>query len=260
MGGHSLAFVDVMEALDAAYTLVWVDHGDQLTPDQLDMLATGDFEELWDSVDDWADTVRSAAVTEVLAEVLADLDYDESDLTEEELLDIHMTIFERDDSAPLRELVDASGFVACRVFLDADNIGGQVVEIDEVYDLLRQSGLDIEVSDHNSAVIGEVLSESVPEFTYLWPMVLFEARASALYEIVEGPVVVVDPYLFFGNIYAGSGWVGEDPLHATFTVDRQAIRSDRAAPGPSWTERIAQTYSGTYQCEIRRGESPCPEQ
>lgn len=238
------------------FTLVYVNYDDMLMDEQVNALIAGDFETLWESMDEWLSDAQHYSAREALDELVKDIvrDWNEDEDLADEFRDSdawHEAIFEvmeRDDSKVLDDLIRNTPDPMLRVQL-VDEDHAWTFEPIEPDALLSRVGLPLTKS--NMAEARRLLAESSPEYHVRMAYLIFTAD---LAEIADAPedaeIEVIDPYIWLCNPFMGDGWVNETPFSGSIRVKRSELRTDKGAFGYGWTE-VAGTYASAYEREIK---------
>jgi hypothetical protein len=259
--------------LSERYTLLYIDQGDRLSTDQCDALARQDWSALDDSFMEWesdAKTTGAESVAEdVVRDALRDVVADEDGFVSPSALDdalsefrytnewdtLREVIYERDDSNALRDLARNTPAILMRSLVVHEDDAWSFSDptpADIVSGFLSQleSGSVFPINEHNERVIRDTLVEVTPESSVVLGMIVYAVDPVDLVDITSTHVDVVNPYLYLGNPFAGTGFVSEEPLDATFRFERDDLRTDRDSFGYSWTE-IAGPVVSAFTAEIR---------
>jgi hypothetical protein len=254
----SSALADAMIAgLDEKYDLVYVDYRDQFSDDQVAALVRGDLETLWDKSSEWESNAREESITEILKQVGDDvirdwqIDDERQDLDEgdyEPLVDgffgteeyerVRDAIDQRDRAQWPTQMAGQTPAVLLRIAaaeIDEDNAftGGDVAA-DHV--LMR---LGAAPTEENTYVVQEMLKEADYPGAVLMGYWIVGADVSDVYKLPTEPdtlVEIVNPHLYMGNPFAGTGMITDGPLTHTVRVRRDQLRTDAEAFGHAVTE------------------------
>lgn len=263
----------VTAEMDEHYTLVYVEQGQELPDDVVAALVRGDNE--WETkggeaLAEWADDVRRvsapARVDDLAKEIVRRWEredsYDDtdaadySDLIDDEWPDSDEriaaieTMLERDNSTWFSDLVNAHGAVLLRVSIatmDEDaGLSFKPITPGRFLDLLG-----FEHTTHNLATAAEAIDNASPEFSVVMGCALIAPDLDAIYELpAEGKVELRNPFVWFGNPFAGSGWCADDAFEGTLTVDRSALLTDADAFGYGWSEVVGGTHASYFAGEV----------
>lgn len=257
----------LISRLDDKYDLIYIDRGDQLTDEQVAAMVAGDTEKLWDSISEWESDARWYGIKYVIGELVSDLrrEYeDDEDALEaidefndggEDRDHVCDEIAQRDSGQWFTDLVNATPDVLLRICcIDEDHaFAFQPVDPPQVLGLLD----GIEMTDENLKVVADALLECSPEFSVLMGYWVVGADLGEINNLPVGDgerVQITNPYLYLGNPFAGSGWISEEPLIGTVTVDRDDLRTDKGAFG--WS--LDEVYGGLSASRFSATLTPVP--
>lgn len=253
----------VIDGLEATYDLVYIAQGDRLMDAQVVHIVRGENEELLASLEEFESDARYAAteqiVKDAVAAVIRTWDAEDAGLEDElpgteEWDSIRYAVEERDRSDWLRELAAATPDVLLRINVIAEDDAYDRVAVDPT-EALTKVGLP--VTEGNLRIMDETLAECSPEFSILMGYWIVGANVEELYhldnEVVE--VEIVNPHLYLGNPFAGTGFISEEPFEGTVTVKRADLFTDKDAFGYSVTE----VYGGLNASQFRATISPVPQ-
>jgi len=230
---------EIIEQLDAKYDLVYVDRGDRLTDDQVAAIVKGDMDSLWEKTDEFESESQAASVKEIIESDAKDIvnrwereddedytgllaDFDHSDQWER----VQQELWDRDSGGWVRDLINATPAVLLRI---------NVIDEDHAYDHVdvqpEQVLTDVKlpVTEGNVRIMAETLAECSPEFSVLMGYWIVGADVGDLFDLDVTPeteVEIVNPHLYLGNPFTGSGWISDDPFEGVVRVKREALRSD----------------------------------
>lgn len=248
--------------LDKEYELGYIDYNDRLTDDQIRSLVEGDYEEIWDSFDEWLDQQRWEYASEHTEQALLaarqqleastplghDLEELVNNVASDHLEDdIRDRIMQRDTFDPLSGLASNSGQVMLRVPVGDDPIFQGNERDSSVPDIVAALGPGVKLGRADRLKIRDALRECGD---YVQPMWLFTVRVGDIADL--GPdrgIRVTRPYLMLSNPYAGDGWVTDEPLDVTIELQRDELSTDKAAAGYGW-EQIAGCCISAYEADI----------
>ncbi|MEV5279850.1 hypothetical protein ACFYMW_26300 [Streptomyces sp. NPDC006692] len=242
----------IISRLDDEYELVYVDHGDRLTDEQVQKLIAGD-EEVLD--EDWVSENRWRGVNAVLDALL---NQDARDFLDEHaaLDQLREAIEERDASHPIRDLMRGTGSKLFRYRLEGQGEPGawkfSDAELTSVArGLAAAAGLDFW---ENCAALRELVANA----SYGGDLhVLWRGDIKPVYDAVgrargsdSAPVITVqwtDPELLVLDRWNGSGHTVRvrGTVNLPFDPDRLCIDAARGPGGCSWTDVVG----GGYQPE-----------
>jgi hypothetical protein len=260
---------EVIENLDPKYELVYVDYRDRLTDDQVRALVRSDWDDLWESLSDWESESRETAAAEIAYEVTKavirgweardERDYD--DLWDEfrftpQYDAVMEAIKDRDDGEWLHQLCRQTPAVLMRSLIVDEDHGWSFQpltpsEVIKAYVECAEPGTVLKRNKHNLDLVRGILNESSPEHSVLLGMIVYAVDVEAIYLLSYDTeyVDVINPHLYLGNPFAGSGWC-DGPCKGTFRIKREDLRTDRDAFGYGWDE-VAGVVTSYYEAEIR---------
>lgn len=249
--------------------LVYINRGDRLTDDQVDLLVSGEsgFALLDEDLDEWHSEVQHMAAQEVVDDAARDIvhawqglgltDEQADDLIQDfeysdERDELVMTTRDLDTSDPIRDLARETPAVLIRVPIPGLGEGEWCPPTGEdagfaAGDLYATIyGNDASPSYGELAALESLLDE-VPSIVYMgyW---LFAVQPGDLYDIAPDDIIEVDAILLMGNPFTG----GYAESGGTFKarIRRGDLRTDRDAFGYSWTETAGPVVS-YYETEVR---------
>lgn len=266
---------EMMNRLDKKYTLIYVSYNDELTDKQVDAIAHGDFETLWDDISDYESEARWQGTEYVLNELLDDVIHDwerEDETNYSDLKDdfrmsdpwyeVKEAIEDRDESDFIRDLARNTSDVLMRVSVtDEDSAFPVGAEGPTEEDALAAVGLP--VTEKNIKVMGSILAEVNFEYSGAVASWVFAADVEWLYRLPSDPETIIeitDPFLWLGNPWQGDGWVNEQPFEGTVRFKRGVLRTDRDAWGYGWDQVVGGAYlpalepSGLRVVELKEEE------
>lgn len=252
--------------LDKKYHLIYVDYRDELSDEQVEMIASNDYDKLWESFEDWESDARYGGAKYYLDELLADVitdwenedDVDYSELKEEfdgsDLWDeVRYEIEERDESDPAKELASHSPAVLMRVQVtDEDAAFPMGQEPPPAEEALKLVGLP--VTEHNIKVMDSIFAEENPYWSGAVCAWLFNADVDWLYDLTtdeNATIEITNPYLLISNPWQGDGWVNEKPFEGTVRIKRGDLRTDKGAWGYGWQDTVGQKFHSGYEVELK---------
>lgn len=173
----------------------------------------------------------------------------------EEWDEVRYAIEERDDSQWLDQLTANSGRVLLRIAaLDEDHaFSYQAVEPIEVIERLNIDQAETDLQ-HNLAAVEYVLANADPEFSVLMGYWVAGAEVKDIADLPnedDTEVEIVNPYLYLGNPFAGSGFLSEEPIRTTIRVKRSELRTDRGAFGYSMDDIHGGLNASDFEVELR---------
>lgn len=252
----------VIAGLDASYNLVFVDQGDQLTDEQVEAIVENDFPKLFELTEQFESDARDASLREIVTAAVAetiqawenedDADYsqlaDEFELTDE-WESVNEAVTERDNSDWLRQLAAATPDVLLRinVFNEDDAYDHEAVAPEAA---LVKVGLPVTAS--NVATMAETLANASPEFSVLLGYWIVGADVEDLHAMTSDAtqVQIVNPHLYLGNPFAGSGFISEVAFEGTVTVKREDLHTDKGAFGYGVDDLYGGLNASQYRAEI----------
>jgi len=250
---------EIRGAMDETYNLVYVDYRDELSDEQAAMIVRGDMESVWESVQEWeSDATWDSAcdiADELANDALRGLEDDDDGSVDalrddwqgsQERYDIIDAIRERDSSDIIGELVKRSSRVLLRVeVVDEDH--AWAFEPVEPTDFLARVGFEATPANLESAC--EVIANASPEFGVGMVYALAAVDLGDIYALQDDDVVtIVNPHLWLGNPFAGSGY--EAGFEGTVTVPRAELRTDKDAFGYGWAEACGGVTVSAYEAEL----------
>jgi hypothetical protein len=253
----------IIERLDAEYDLVYVNQGDQFSDEQVEHIVSGDYEKLSESTEEWESDSRHDAMAAIIKEELAailreweredaeiDTDALESEFDGSEDEDrVRDEISQRDTGSWVKDLARATPDVLLRI---------RVVDEDDAYnneavdpnDALTKVGLPI--TEANTKLMVETLIECSPEYSILMGYFIVGADVMALLDLPSDTVelTIENPYVYWGNPFAGSGFISESAFEGTVTVKREDLHTDKGAFGYSVTEVYGGLTASSFSAKI----------
>lgn len=255
----------IIANLNESYDLIYVDYRDQLNDAQKAALVKGDWDGLINDpdIEEWESASRYEGTKYVIDEAVKDVistwededgefyseiadDFDGSTDWDE----VRYEIEGRGKGDWLEELVSHSGDVLLRInVLDEDH--GYAFNDVQAEDVLADVGLP--VTEANVKNMNSTLAECSPEFSVLLGYWIVGADLSDLYKLPYDceQVEIVNPYLYLGNPFSGSGWISDDPFEGVVQVARKDLRTDKDAFGYSIDNIFGGVSPSSYQAEIR---------
>jgi hypothetical protein len=114
-----------------------------------------------------------------------------------------------------------------------------------------EEGSVIKRNHHNLKVVKDTLLECSPEYSVLLGMIVYAADVGDLYDLGDTEYVeVTDPYLYLGNPFAGTGWVGDEPLKGTIRIKRSDLTTDSGAFGYGWNDVTGGVTVSAYEATV----------
>jgi hypothetical protein len=259
---------EIIKRLDKSYDLVYVDYRDQLTDTQASALVRGNegwLDESWEFeseskyesakqlIDDLAREVIDEWGDEADADLTFVLDAFKDDV--EEWSRVRFEVEDRDTGAWVEQLVRQTPSVLLRIgAIDEDHAYSfEQVTADRV---LKDLGLP--ATRANVKTVGYVLANATPEYSVLMGYWIVGADLSSIYELAHDvkEVEIVNPYLYLGNPFAGSGFISEQPIEGVVRVRREDLRTDRNAFGYAVGEIYGGLCPSDFEAEIRPVRQP----
>lgn len=253
---------EIITRLEESYDLVYVDYRDQLSASQVSALVRGDdwLEESWE----WESDSRYEGAKHVIAEladgvvrewsagVAADLGFLLAALKESHEWDrVRLAIEERATGRWVRQLVGQTPSVLLRInVLDEDH--AYAFERVSTRRVLRDIGM--RASRANIEAVRYVLANAPPEYGVLLGYWIVGADVAAIHDLSSDPeteIEIVDPYLYLGNPFTGSGFISERALDGVARVKRGDLRSDRDAFGYPVDEIYGGLRADDFECALR---------
>ncbi len=245
-------YVEAVEDLQREYELVFVDHCDQLTDEQLDALVEGDLETLLDQLSEFEMNSRDRALDYIVRDAVgsvirrweleggADCTWFGDAFLDSPFEDeLRNEITERDKGDWVRDLIRHTSNPLLRIVaIDEDNAYSHE-EIGPIELLVR---IGIEPSDENVKTIRDVIANASPEFSVRMGFWIAALDLEKLYDLPDGTkhIDLINPYFYFGNPFYGNGFVSNEPLIGTVRVHLSHLRTDSNQFGYS----IDQIYGG----------------
>jgi hypothetical protein len=253
---------ELITRLDEKYELVYVDYRDKLTDEQVDNIVSDDMEAFWTSTEEWESNARYESAKFEIEQLLKDLireweneddeDYDhltDQFLQTEEFDEVRYAIEERDESDWVTRLASNTPRALLRITaIDEDH--GFAFEDVQAEQVLARVGLS--ATEHNLRVINDMLPECSPEFSVLLGYWIVGADVADLVKLNgEEPVDIVNPHLYLGNPFSGSGYISEEPLHGVKRIMRDEVHTDKGAFGYSVTEIFGGLDTSQFEAEVK---------
>lgn len=241
-----------IEAMPNEVWLTYVDYRDELTDTQVAAIVRGDLQSLDSDMMDWLSDNEWDGLLHLLEEVLPDEDErDELRGTDTYFENFREEASNRNQSDPVRELANHTGRVLLRIPIDAlDEDHAYSFEEVTADQVLNRVMLD--KTEHNLREVQYALDNASPEFSVLMGYWIVGADVETLLDLpYDGKVEIVNPYLYLGNPFTGSGFITEKALTGTVTVDRTDLRSDKDAFGYSVNEIYGGLSTSQFEAEIR---------
>lgn len=255
---------EIIKRLDKSYDLVYVDYRDQLTDSQVAKLVRGDddwLDESWDWESDQRYEGAKQIIEDLTKEVIrdwseeadADLDFlvDALKANVEEWDRVRFEIEERDEGGWVRQFLRQTPNVLLRINVIDEDHGYSFEEV-KARRVLKDLGM--RATRANVKTVNYVLAETSPEFSVLLGYWIVGADVSDIEALPTDPetgVEIINPYLYLGNPFTGSGFISERPIEGTVRVKREDLRTDEDAFGYSVDEIYGGLNASSFACEIR---------
>jgi hypothetical protein len=241
--------------------LVTLDHRDGLTANQVAAVVRADPEvmvEEIDHLDEWINEVAYAAAVDIIGDATDETikaweradGRDYADLkaefdTSDERNELYFWLRDNDPSTVVRDLARATSDQILRVEAFGEDDGFSFEPVTPAQVLAR---IGFEATEHNVSVIQYALDNASPEYSVILGYWVFAADMETVLDLpLTGKVTVTNPHLFLGNPFIGGGFMTEEPLHGTVTLDRDDLRTDEEAFGYS----VTKIYGGLSAREMR---------
>jgi hypothetical protein len=258
----------IIENLAKSYDLVYVDYRDELSAEDAAALVRGDTDAVFESMWEWEADNRWDACEAIIGELADDVvtnweheddaDYSEllAELPGDEYDRVRFTIEERDSSDWVRDLIRNTPNVLLRInVIDEDHgYSFEEVAVERVLEDVK-----LPVTPENVATMNSTLAECSPEYSVLMGYWIVGADLSDIYDLPVEPdaeVEIVNPYLYLGNPFVGSGFISERPFEGTVRVKRSDLKTDKDAFGYAVDEVYGGLSPSSFECVIRLAESP----
>jgi hypothetical protein len=255
---------EIIARLDRTYDLVYVDYRSELSAEQLAALVRGDFETLWESLDDYESESRYDSCQQIIDNLMSDVLADWEDATgvdfdylrdafwgSEQWDRVRFAIEERDNGDWMRQLCSNTGRALLRITaIDEDH--GYAFE--EVAPERVLEAVGFPVTETNVAIMRATLAECSPEFSVLMGYWIVGADVEEIYKLSDEPdtlLEIINPHLYLGNPFAGSGFISERPLKGSVTVKRSELCTDRDAFGYAVDEIYGGLSPSDFEATIR---------
>lgn len=254
----------LIAGLDREYDLIYVAHDDKLTDKQVAAITRGDSEALWESTWEWESDCRYQSAKEIIERDAKDIvrewesenDEDYDDLVDafegtDEWDRVRYEIDDRDSGQWMRDLINATPRVLLRIsVLDEDH----AYSFEDVSPARVLHDVGLPITDGNVKVMDATLAECSPEFSVLLGYWIVGADVGQLYDLPaddDAEVEIVNPHLYLGNPFAGSGFISENAFTGTVRVRREDLRTDKDAFGYAVTEVYGGLRASDFEAEIR---------
>lgn len=251
---------DLPEKID----LVYVEQGDKLTDEQVALVVKGDnlFED--PHLDEWESDNRRRGEDYEIKERVSNVihawerddgaDYssiaDAFEASDEED-EVREAINERESGDWVRDLINGCDKVLLRITcIDEDNAYSfEVVTAQQVLDKVG-----FEATEANVKAVQYALDNASPEYSVTMGYWIVGADVGHLYDLPAEPeaeVDIVNPHLYLGSPFMGSGFVTEEPLTGVARVKRSELRTDKDQFGYSINDIYGGVYASSFEADIR---------
>lgn len=253
---------EIIKRLDKAYDLVYVNYRDQLTNEQVEVLAKkGAIDEFWDGTEEFESDNRWESEKYIIDELLKEIASEDNTWVEvaeefpgtDEFDEVRYEIEERDRGNWPRELASQTPAALMRVLvLDEDNAFPMGEDNPTPEEALERLGLP--VTDSNLKVIAYTINNADPHWNGAMAFWIFGLDVEALYEMPIEPETVIEitnPYVYIGNPYQGDGFISEAPLEGTVRIKRSDLTTDKGAFGYPVSEVYGGLDGSQFDCEVK---------
>lgn len=254
---------EIIERLDKSYDLVYVEYDDQLSESQVSALVRGDewLDESWEWESDSKYASAKQIIDELAREVISEWS-EEADAGLDFVLDaftgdmdewdrVRFEIEERDTGSWVNQLVSHTPNVLLRInVLDEDH----AYSFEEVKPRRVLKDLGLRATRANIQTMDYTLANASPEYSVLLGYWIVGADVSDISELpndAEAEIEIVNPYLYLGNPFSGSGFISERPLEGIARVKREDLRTDKDAFGYSVDEVFGGLRASSFEAELR---------
>jgi hypothetical protein len=257
-----------IKRLDKSYDLVYVDYGNELDAETVAKLVRGDewVDDLWEFESDSKYESVKYIIDELAGEIVDEwsAEADDADLdfvvghfraNVEEWDRVRFEIEDRDTGSWVEDLIRGTPNALLRInVIDEDH----AYSFEEVTPRRVLKDLGLRATRSNVEVVDYTLANASPEFSVLFGYWIVGADVSDIYKLPNDPkaeIEIVNPYLYLGNPFVGSGFIGERPLDGTVRVKRDELRTDDDAFGYAVNEIYGGLRASDFECEIRPTEA-----
>ena len=243
----SITVEEAIAKLDDKYDLVFVNHDDKLSDDQVDALVSGDLESFWEKTAEFESESRDVGIDSVIDNEFDDEEWDS--LSAEDQQTVRDTIAERDNSDWVTQLINQTPNPLLRIKVVDEDDGWSYEEVvpQQVLDAIQ-----LQATEHNVKVIQAALNESSPEYSTLLGYWIVSLDLKMLYQADQSKKLrITNPYLYLGNPLMGSGWVTEEALEGTVVVERSDVHTDKKAFGYSISEVYGGLQASQFEAEVQ---------
>ena len=207
--------------------LVYVDYRDGFSPEQVERLIRGAYD---DHTDDWIGHAQWEAATELARELLAEHDLDPDD---DELFDpLYFRILDADTSNPYRDLMRNTDHMLFRFSPREDDMAWLDSELEDPAATRAALGLDPAFEPVVGAILPEIAGYRAEGGGWFGATFVFRADPHDLWWDIDpqGTIVVSDPFLWLTNPYSGNG-MGKVAKGLTVTLPMPEVHVDQFAWG-----------------------------
>lgn len=255
---------EIIKRLDKSYDLVYVSYDDRLTDTQVSALVRGDdwIDESWEFESDSKYEATKQIIGDLANEIVHEWSAEADDADLDFLLDalkdeieewdrIRFEIEDRDTGSWVEQLVAHTPNVLLRInVIDEDHS----YSYEEITPRRVLKDLALRATKANIETVNYVLANASPEFSVLMGYWIVGADVSDISELPHDPeaeVEIVNPYLYLGNPFSGSGFISERPLEGIVRVKRDELQTDGDAFGYAVNEIYGGLRTSDFECEIR---------
>ena len=163
---------------------------------------------------------------------------------------VRFEIEERDAGSWVKELIGHTPNVLLRIdVLDEDH----AYSFEEVTARRVLKDLGLRATRANVETVNCVLANASPEYSVLLGYWIVGVDISDIYELAHDveEVEIVNPYVYLGNPFSGSGFISEKPIEGVARVKRADLRTDKDAFGSSVDEIYGGLRASDFEAEIR---------
>lgn len=228
----------LIQGLDEKYDLIYISQGDQLNDKQVSALLSDDFEALWEGLDEWESEATYHGVKYVVEDITTS--EERAGLEQHDLLtELEDAIREKESGSWFKDLVNATPGVLMRVNLVDEDDSWFMYDL-SVEEFLTRVGM--EPTEKNLKEAANTIANASPEFSLCLVYALATVEPSDLNDLDSEVkyVEIIDPHLWLGNPFTGSGYAGE--FEGRVLVKRADLRTDKEAFGYSWNEVVGGGY------------------
>ena len=260
---------EIIKRLDPSYDLVYVDYRDELSDSQVSALVRGDewLEESWEWESDSRYRETKHIIGDLAKDVLrawseeagADLSFLVGALNDavDEWERVRLAIEERDTRSWVKQLIGQTPSVLLRInVLDEDH----AYAFEDVSTRRVSRDIGLRATRSNVETVSYVLANASPEYSVLLGYWIVGADVSDIYELPSGPeteLKIVNPYLYLGNPFSGSGFISERPMDGVVRVKRGDLRTDKDAFGYPVDEIYGGLRASDFECKLWLAPRQC---